>query len=303
MKTNFLLLFILAIFFEVIGQAPQKMSFQAVVRRSDNSLVSNAPVGCRISITQGVSGSIIYYSEYHSAMTNDNCLLSLEIGNGAKLTGAFDLIPWQMGEIYLTTEYDPDGGTIFTLSNTSQLLSVPFAFYSMQTSSTFKHYIGELYGGGMVFYVSKGDNGVEHGLIVDLSDLTTGIEWSNLYEIEVGDDAKSLWNGMPNSLAILNQSGHINSAALLCLNSLNNGYDDWYLPSIDELNLLFNARYEINKTIEIKNINTGLLNHFDYYWSSTEAKNYSAWCKHFATGDCHTNGKFAEYAVRAIRKF
>lgn len=303
MKAGYTLLFVLVFFAELFGQVPRSMSFQAVVRKSDNTLLTSAPVGCKISITHGVAGTDILYSEYHSSNTNDNGLLSLEIGTGLKISGDFDKVPWQLGGIYLKTEFDLNGGTQYTLSNISQLLSVPYALYAERSGPASKHYIGELYGGGMVFYVSKDEQGEEHGLIMDLSDLTSGIEWSNLYEIEVGKDAKSLWNGMPNTTAIVNQIGHQNSAALLCLDSGNNGSDDWYLPSIDELNLLFNARYEINKTIETKNLNIGLLNHFDYYWSSTEAKNYSAWCKHFATGDCHTNGKFAQYAVRAIRKF
>ncbi|HLC82475.1 MAG TPA: hypothetical protein VJI69_01515, partial [Bacteroidia bacterium] len=64
------------------AQAPQKMSFQAVVRDASNNLLISSPVGMRISILQGSSTGTVVYSEAQSPNTNSNGLVSIEIGTG-----------------------------------------------------------------------------------------------------------------------------------------------------------------------------------------------------------------------------
>ena len=110
------------------AQLPQKMSYQAVIRNSGNFLVTNSPVGLRISILKDSSTGPAVYVETHRPTTNVNGLASIEIGTGTIISGSFSTINWSTGIYYLKTETDPNGGITYTITGTSQLLTVPFAF-------------------------------------------------------------------------------------------------------------------------------------------------------------------------------
>ena len=115
---------------QLFAQAPQKMSYQAVIRNASNNLVTNAQVKMRISILQGSTTGAAVYSELHSATTNANGLASIEIGEGTNKTGAFSTINWGNGTYFLKTETDPNNGSTYSIVGTSQLLSVPYALYA-----------------------------------------------------------------------------------------------------------------------------------------------------------------------------
>src|SRR5664279_5611665 len=110
--------------------------------------------------------------------------------------------------------------------------------YSQDTIST-HHIVGEEYGGGIVFYV---DNSEQHGLIAQKRDLT-------LEKVMWGPNgitnAISMTNGQENTLLIVNFSMRNNGnptkyAACGCDSLISEGYSDWYLPSIDELQKMYN---------------------------------------------------------------
>ena len=109
------------------GQAPQKFSYQTVVRNTSNALVANANVGIKISILQGSATGTSVYSESHTAATNANGLASIQIGGGSVLSGNLTTINWSTATYFIKTEVDPAGGTAYSISGTSQLLSVPYA--------------------------------------------------------------------------------------------------------------------------------------------------------------------------------
>ena len=119
----------------LMAQAPQKMSYQAVVRNSANALVTNQNVGMRISILQGNSSGAIVYMETQTPTSNANGLVSLEIGVGTVVNGNFSAIDWSNGPYFIKTETDPAGGTNYSISGTSQLLSVPYALYAQTSGS------------------------------------------------------------------------------------------------------------------------------------------------------------------------
>jgi hypothetical protein len=66
----------------LIGQSPEKMSFQAVIRDASGELVSNSSVGLKMSVLQGSVSGTLAYSKAHNGMTNSNGLITLEIGGG-----------------------------------------------------------------------------------------------------------------------------------------------------------------------------------------------------------------------------
>ena len=134
------ILITLALFFSVIAacfaQAPQKFSYQAVVRNESNTLVRGT-VGVRVSILQGGVNGTVVYQESHITTTNANGLMTLEIGGGSLLSGDFATIDWANGPYFLKTETDPYGGTNYTIEGTQQLLSVPYALYAGSAANSF----------------------------------------------------------------------------------------------------------------------------------------------------------------------
>ncbi len=117
---------------------PQKMSYQAVIRDGSNALVTSTMVGMKISILQGsaMGGNMIpVYVETQTPTSNVNGLVSLEVGTGTVISGTFSTINWANGPFYIKTETDPTGGTNYTITGTSQLLSVPYAFYAKTAQS------------------------------------------------------------------------------------------------------------------------------------------------------------------------
>ncbi|GEM_PF-1883527 len=127
---NIITLFISLLFaFSLFGQSPQKMSYQAVVRNASSQLVVNQNVGIKISILQSSSTGSSVYSETQNVTSNANGLISLEIGNGVT-TDDFANINWESGQFFIKTEIDPTGSTNYSIIGSSQLLSVPYAFYA-----------------------------------------------------------------------------------------------------------------------------------------------------------------------------
>ncbi len=135
MKNIYTLAFALILSITSLAQAPQKMSYQAVIRNTSNTLITSSPVGMQISILQGSTTGSVVYTETQTINTNANGLVSLEIGNGTVVTGTFAAINWANGPYFIKTETDPTGGTAYTISGTSELLSVPYALHAKTAES------------------------------------------------------------------------------------------------------------------------------------------------------------------------
>ena len=302
---------ILAVFLTatVWAQSPNKMSYQAVIRDASNNLVSSTAVAMQISILQGSIGGTAVYVETQTPTTNANGLINIELGGGTVVSGNFSTINWANGPYFVKTETDPDGATggiAYTITGTSQLLSVPYALYAANAGTAtgggnFTHYIGEEYGGGVIFHLWKDNAGVEHGLIVALTDQSTAQAWSNVSTTSIGASAQSSWDGLSNSNSIVGQAGHTSSAAKLCLDLVSGGQSDWYLPSIQELNMLWNNYYTVARALSQISGATQISNSF--YWSSSENDDVTAWYFNFIFGLTDFYNKNDTYYVRAVRAF
>ena len=117
------------------AQAPEKFSYQAIIRNASNALVTNANVGMKISILKTSAAGTVVYSESQTAMTNINGLVSIQIGAGTPITGTIAGINWGADSHYIKTETDPAGGTSYSISGTTQLLSVPYALFAKNSEA------------------------------------------------------------------------------------------------------------------------------------------------------------------------
>jgi hypothetical protein len=115
---------------QATAQVPAGMSFQAVIRDSENQLIALTNVGVLAEIRIGSTEGEVVFAEEHAVTTNANGLMTLVIGEGVVLMGSLTGIDWSGGTYFMVANVDPEGGNDYTLTAQSQLLSVPYAFYA-----------------------------------------------------------------------------------------------------------------------------------------------------------------------------
>ena len=453
-----IILFVLVISTQIVSaQAPNLMSYQAVLRNSTGVLITNAAVSVKISILQGSLVGTSVFEELHYTTTNVNGLITIAIGGGTNLTGSVSSINWANGPFFIKTDTDPTGGVNFTISGTSQLLSVPYALYANfaangqqgqqgiqgaagsqgiqggigltgppgptgaigsqgvpgpagngivntvnNNNGTFtitytngttytsnimagpvgpagptgnpgsqgiqgsigqtgaigttgltgangiqgiqgpigqtgltgatgangtqgiqgpiglpgpsgptgatgaagaqgiqgiqglsgysgRYFLGKDTLGGIVFYIYKGSDNLQHGLIVSKTELIE--RWQTVGALV---NASTSWDGSGNMGLMTNSP-----AKTWVQTQFPTG--NWYIPSLDEMNLLWIGRMHVNKTLNI--IGQTLLSKTFTYWTSTEVTAANAYRFSFLTGAPTSAVKTANNYVRAIRAF
>ncbi|WP_149274152.1 hypothetical protein [Pareuzebyella sediminis] len=131
MKTSYLLIYLFLLqSFMVFGQTPERISYQATILKSDNSVLPETRVAMKIAILQhSFSGNSIY-EEVHNPITSSTGIVSLEIGGGTPISGKFSEIDWAEGPYFIETLVKINGDDSFRLIGSSKLLSVPYALHS-----------------------------------------------------------------------------------------------------------------------------------------------------------------------------
>lgn len=303
-------LFAFAITLIATAQAPQGFNYQATVRNSSGALITNQNVLFKFNIMLNSQTSLPVYSETHQAPTDDLGQVNIVIGTGTPTIGTFSTINWANGSYFLGIELNT--GANFVAMGTTQLLSVPYALHANTATTTtgstggFTHYIGELFGGGIVVSVWKDAQGVERGLIASLTDLSSAIPWTTpaFQNILIGSTAQSSTNGLANTNAIVAQAGvGTTYAAGLCKAYNAGGFNDWYLPAAWELNQCYNAAMIVNELLGNTNGFKFSNSTLSYYWSSTEHNGGGAWGQDFGFGGTGNGYKYDGFAVRAVRRF
>jgi hypothetical protein len=305
------ILFALLAFCSAHAQVPNGFNYSAVARNSQGNPIANSSISIQVNILKGsVTGNSVYL-ENHTISTDQFGLFNLVIGAGSVQSGNMQTIDWSADNYFLEIGMDVTGGNNFTLMGTTQFLSVPYAKYaesagSVNQGTAFSHHIGEYFEGGIIFHLFRDSSGVERGLIVSLNDLSTFCPWDSTAACASGlcnnvSLCESTWDGRTNSNSIISQIGSNGTAAFLCENYTANGYSDWYLPSVFELNLLWNNVYSVNKSLS--RINGARELFFNVYWSSTEQGAQGAFFFSFLVGNISYYDKSTPYWVRAVRSF
>ena len=212
---------------------------------------------------------------------NQGKWLLLALKNGSKITNQ-----WQFAA----------GGYVSVnagnLSSAEQLNIAAVSFENMTPTLA----IGKTYQGGIIFYI---DSTKSHGLIAAAQDQDTGLQWSNGSYVLTGAANTALGFGKANTASILTAQGAGSYAAKLCDELVIGAYSDWYLPSKDELNLMY-TRIGQGAAAPLTNIGGFAPGS---YWSSSETATNGAWSQNFMAGSQLGYYKNAAFYVRAIRAF
>ena len=161
-----------------------------------------------------------------------------------------------------------------------------------------KFQIGQPYQGGIIAYV---DPTGEHGLIAAAEDQSIGVTWARpglgpgTGTLPTYATATAIWTGKSNTEKIVQVTLEGEYAARLCYDLVLNGYDDWFLPSKDELSELYKNRAKIGGFVSTSS-----------YWSSSEGVHSNAFCQDFSDAGKSQGADHKisnSHRVRAVRYF
>jgi hypothetical protein len=225
--------------YQAVAQAPESMNYQAVIRDGSGNVVASQSVGIRIDILRGSATGTSVYQETFTPTTNAYGSIAIQIGNGLVVSGTFNTIDWGANSYYVETAVDISGGNTYTVISTTQFVSVPYALYAKKAAL---------------------DSSAIQGMI----------------------DAPASGSATPSSLNNNFVNAEISNYSTLsmtfseCLNycsTLNeNGNDDWYLPSTDELFINGN---DFNNGNSSRIWTRTKMNHGGYGWGNSTTYNNS----------------------------
>jgi hypothetical protein len=322
MKKIFTIAAALLITASVWAQAPEKMKYQAVVRDANNVLVTSTAVGMQISILQTTATGTAVYVETHTPTSNANGLVSLEIGTGTVVSGAFTTIDWANGTYFIKTETDPTGGTTYTISGTSQLMSVPYALHAKTAENVANDMVDDANadpnneiqiisrtgttvtlsnGGGtftdsvgVVYTAGTGIDITNNQISTTESTYTIGLNAAlGGYVFYVTPDGK---HGLVAETQDQSTSTNWYTAQDIISDPANhstNGqnFTDWRLPTKYELNQMYLQKVAIGGFAS------------NYFWSSTMYGLSTAWGHNFGSGLQNNPNMGNAFHVRAVRDF
>jgi len=206
--------------------------------------------------------------------------------------------------------YIDDVTTASTTTQTANITATSYYYYDApngvfkKMGSTYS--VGDFAHGGIVFWVDKTG---QHGLVCAKLDQSTGVRWyaGTFGNTQAKGDGP--YAGKANTSIIIAAQVAIGDdgstyAARICneLQITEGGktYGDWYLPSKEELNLMYQNKATIDATANSKS-GSGFAS--AYYWSSTEYYGTTAWEQSFVDGSQINYSKDTTGRVRAVRAF
>lgn len=186
-----------------------------------------------------------------------------------------------------------------TLSETVNVVASGYYYYDalndiwkgFGNSISNNYYLGQDVNGGIVYHIYIGSDGLQHGLIVSKTESSL-VKWQTT---SMSTNSNRSWDGSYNTNLII--SGNSPAKSYISTNFASG----WYLPSIDELSLLYQNRYHVNNALY--NLGATLLGNKEY-WSSTEFSASNALYLNFLSGVTSSGVKnVGSYTVRAVKSF
>lgn len=131
MKKVFILVAMLIIASSAVAQNfPEAFNYQAVIRRTDGSLIVDKKIGLQIGIAEDSIAGKVVYSEKHFVKTNKYGLVEVEVGRGAADNGKFSNLVWGGKRHFIRIGFSEDASANFNFMGASELLSSPYAHYA-----------------------------------------------------------------------------------------------------------------------------------------------------------------------------
>jgi hypothetical protein len=212
--------------------------------------------------------------------------------------------------------YIDDVSTASTTTQTANITATGYYYYDApndvwkkmgsSTNSSSAYSVGDFAQGGIVFWV---DETGQHGLVAAKEDQSTGVRWYAGTYGNTQAKGDGPYAGEANTSIIIAAQVAIGDdgstyAARICnelqITEGSTTYGDWYLPSKEELDLMYQNKATIDATA---GANGGSSFASAVYWSSTEINNFFVWRQSFANGIQSTNLKGTTGTVRAVRAF
>lgn len=250
------------------------------VTNSAATSVTSAGASLNGNITADGGSTVISRGFCYSSTVASPTLANSNIAAGSGI-GAFtaNLTGLTPNTLYYVTAY--------ATNSTGTTYSTPISFTTISSGTTFT--VGQTYGGGIIFYV---DNTGQHGLISATQDQSAGIQWYNGGYFVTGSSGTGIGGGQLNTTNILSSQGTGSYAAYIASQTAN-GYSDWFLPSKDELYLMYSNLF-------VKSLGNFAAT---VYWTSSEFDQNQAWALDLGKNSSYAYWKNNKANVRAIRKF
>jgi hypothetical protein len=212
----------------LLAQVPQGFTYQAVATDNNGLELVTQSISVRVSILSESSTGVEQWIETHSTTTDGFGLFTITIGEGTS-TGngaqsSFSDIDWGASVHYLKIEMDVNGGSEYQLLGISQLMSVPYALYSNSTQQAINLINSQN------LQIDSLDN-LLNELISTIDLFTTNSSNSDNY-----------------LLSELSIELNLSDAMSYCRNLSEDGYSDWYLPSLEELFSIYSGKMPANIT-------------------------------------------------------
>lgn len=177
------------------------------------------------------------------------------------------------------------------------------AYGNVITFTTINYQVGGIGPGGGIIFYDKGEYslGLNQPAWRYMEVASTDLTFSNGYNYfdygcnnnNMSASYSFIGGGYQNTVNINNGCSNTQAAGKMCFTAVINGFDDWFMPSKDDMNIMYTNLIPL-----------GLGNFSpEWYWSSTEASNSNAWRKHMSAGNIEVNGKSLLCKVRAVRVF
>ncbi len=269
------------------GTAADASSMLDIASSTKGLLVPRMTTTQRTGISSPAKGLLVYDSTLASFYYNSGTPASpswTPLGGSSLPTGATGAILYYNGSSWTGLPAGTNGQVLIMTSG--------MPTWAPTTTLT----VGASYGGGKIAYLlQSGDPGydptVQHGLIAANSDQSTGVAWDPSGGVFSAAGGTGIGTGKVNTDNILNETNYSGTAAYIARSYSGGGFNDWYLPSIDELYKLY-----INKTAIGGFASAN-------YWSSSESGTFYAFSQGFGSGGLTNGLKTNASYVRAVRAF